>query len=228
MSTTQIKRLFQSSTEFVPITLAEAVVVNTSNIVGLSSLGITTLDKVLRTTLGIVGTNSADIEELNTAVDTINIALSKKQDKLTAGAGINISPEGVISATVSFELYKIVTQLPTASKECLNTIYLVPSQQGLAGNIFIEYICVYETQQSQYIWEEIGKIQTDVDLSGYVTKEEFNQEISTINGKLSATITAKNVTTSDGSTAVVVNYQIPENLYDSMVNVDQSDNIIGG
>lgn len=228
MSTTQIKRLFQSSTEFVPITLAEAVVVNTSNIVGLSSLGITTLDKVLRTTLGIVGTNSADIEELNTAVDTINIELSKKQNTLTAGAGINISPEGVISATVSFELYKIVTQLPTASKKCLNTIYLVPSQHGMSGNIFIEYICVYETQQSQYIWEEIGKIQTDVDLSGYVTKEEFNQEISTINGKLSTTITAKNVTTSDGSTAVVVNYQIPENLYDSMVNVDQIDNIIGG
>ena len=72
MSTTQIKRLFQSKTEFVPITLAEAVVVNTSNLPGLSSLGITTLDKVLRTTMGVVGTNAADIAKLKTTVQEIN------------------------------------------------------------------------------------------------------------------------------------------------------------
>jgi hypothetical protein len=125
MSTTQIKRLFQSNTEFVPITLAEAVVVNTSNVPGLSSLGITTLDKVLRTTLGVIGTNSGDIASLEEAVGEINTALEKKQDKLTAGVGITITPEGVISATSNVELYKIVTSLPTASKDCLNTIYLV-------------------------------------------------------------------------------------------------------
>ena len=44
---TQIKRLYQNNQEFVPITLAEAVVVNTTNIPGLKSLGITTLDKVI-------------------------------------------------------------------------------------------------------------------------------------------------------------------------------------
>ena len=122
MSTTQIKRLFQSKTEFVPITLAEAVVVNTSNIPGLSSLGITTLDKVLRTTMGVVGTNAGDIAMLKNTVQQINTALEGKQDKLTAGVGITISPEGVISTTNSIELYKIVTQLPTASKDCLNSI----------------------------------------------------------------------------------------------------------
>lgn len=45
---TQIKRLYQNNQEFVPITLAEAVVVNSTNIPGLQSLGITTLDKVLK------------------------------------------------------------------------------------------------------------------------------------------------------------------------------------
>lgn len=223
---TQIKRLYQSSTEFVPITLAEAVVVNTSNIVGLSSLGITTLDKVLRVTMGVVGTNSADIDKLETAVDQINAELENKQDKLTAGVGITISPEGVISATNSVELYKIVTQLPTASKECVNSIYLVPSKDGTTGNAFVEYICIYETNLSKYVWEEIGKIQTDVDLSGYVTKEEFNSTISNINGQLAQTITARNVTTSGGTT-VIVNYNIPNNLYDSAVSTDQGDLIIG-
>lgn len=228
MSTTQIKRLFQSKTEFVPITLAEAVVVNTSNLPGLSSLGITTLDKVLRTTMGVVGTNAADINTLKTTVQSINTALEGKQDKLTAGVGITISPTGVISVTNSIELYKIVTSLPTASKDCLNSIYLVPSPSGTAGNIFVEYICVYETTQAKYIWEKIGEVQTDVDLSGYVTNEVFNATINTINGQLANTITAQDVTTSDGSAKVVVNYTIPADLYDSMVNTDNTDPVIGG
>lgn len=228
MSTTQIKRLFQSKTEFVPITLAEAVVVNTSNLPGLSSLGITTLDKVLRTTMGVVGTNAADIDRLETTVQEINTALEGKQDKLTAGVGITISPDGVISTTNSIELYKIVTQLPTASKDCLNSIYLVPSTSGTTGNIFVEYICVYENTQTKYIWEKIGEVQTDVDLSGYVTTETFNQTINTINGQLANAITAQDVTISDGSAKVVVNYTIPKDLYDSMVETDSSDQIIGG
>lgn len=228
MSTTQIKRLFQSKTEFVPITLAEAVVVNTSNLLGLSSLGITTLDKVLRTTMGVVGTNAADINTLKTTVQNINTALEGKQDKLTAGVGITISPTGVISVTNSIELYKIVTSLPTASKDCLNSIYLVPSPSGTAGNIFVEYICVHETTQAKYIWEKIGEVQTDVDLSGYVTNEVFNATINTINGQLANTITAQDVTTSDGSAKVVVNYTIPADLYDSMVNTDNTDQVIGG
>lgn len=228
MSTTQIKRLFQSKTEFVPITLAEAVVVNTSNLPGLSSLGITTLDKVLRTTMGVVGTNTAEINTLKTTVQNINTALEGKQDKLTAGVGITISPTGVISVTNSIELYKIVTSLPTASKDCLNSIYLVPSPSGTAGNIFVEYICVYETTQAKYIWEKIGEVQTDVDLSGYVTNEVFNATINTINGQLANTITAQDVTTSDGSAKVVVNYTIPADLYDSMVNTDNTDQVIGG
>ena len=228
MSTTQIKRLFQSKTEFVPITLAEAVVVNTSNLPGLSSLGITTLDKVLRTTMGVVGTNAADINTLKTTVQNINTVLEGKQDKLTAGVGITISPTGVISVTNSIELYKIVTSLPTASKDCLNSIYLVPSPSGTAGNIFVEYICVYETTQAKYIWEKIGEVQTDVDLSGYVTNEVFNATINTINGQLANTITAQDVTTSDGSAKVVVNYTIPADLYDSMVNTDNTDQVIGG
>lgn len=228
MSATQIKRLFQSKTEFVPITLAEAVVVNTSNLPGLSSLGITTLDKVLRTTMGVVGTNAADIAKLKTTVQEINTALEGKQNKLTAGVGITISPEGVISTTNSIELYKIVTQLPTASENCLNSIYLVPATSGIAGNIFVEYICVYENTQAKYIWEKIGEVQTDVDLSGYVTTETFNQTINTINGQLANAITAQDVTISDGITKVVVNYTIPTDLYDSAVETDSSDQVTGG
>ena len=213
----QIKRLLQSSQEFVPITLAEAVVVNANNIPGLSSLKITTLDKVLKTILGIIGTNSVDIDNLEKLVEAINAELENKQDKLTAGTGITISPEGVISATNSVELYKIVLSLPyPAGEEYLNKIYLVPNQEGTSGNIFKEYICYYSESLKAYYWEQIGEIQTDVDLSGYVTKQEFNQlqtKVTQIENTMLSMITAINVTTSGGSN-VTVDYDIPNDLYE--------------
>ena len=205
---TQIKRLYQNNQEFVPITLAEAVVVNTTNIPGLQSLGITTLDKVLKTTLGVVGSNTLNIDTINRTLDSINNTLQNKQDKLTAGDGITISPNGVISITNTSTLgfqYKIVTALPSPpKKDYENIIYLVPNPQGANGNIFTEYICI--NRNSTYIWEQIGSLTTDVNLDDYVTKTEFNALKSIV-------LTAQDVTTSSG-VAVTVNYNIPNNLYD--------------
>ena len=205
---TQIKRLYQNNQEFVPITLAEAVVVNTTNIPGLQSLGITTLDKVLRNTLGVVGSNTLSIDTINKTLATINNTLQNKQDKLTAGDGITISPNGVISITNTSTLgfqYKIVTALPSPpKKDYENIIYLVPNPRGVNGNIFIEYICI--NRDSTYIWEQIGSLTTDVNLDNYVTKTEFNDLKSIV-------LTAQDVTTSSGN-PVTVGYDIPNNLYD--------------
>lgn len=205
---TQIKRLYQNNQEFVPITLAEAVVVNATNIPGLKSLGITTLDKVLKTTLGIVGTNTLSIDTINKTLTSINNTLQNKQDKLTAGDGITISPDGVISVTNTSTLgfqYKIVTVLPSPpGKGYENIIYLVPNPGGVNDNIFTEYICI--NKDSTYIWEQIGSLTTDVNLDDYVTKTEFN-------ALKSIALTAQDVTTSSG-VAVTVNYNIPDNLYD--------------
>ena len=205
---TQIKRLYQNNQEFVPITLAEAVVVNTTNIPGLQSLGITTLDKVLRNTLGVVGSNTLSIDTINKTLATINNTLQNKEDKLTAGDGITISPNGVISITNTSTLgfqYKIVTALPSPpKKDYENIIYLVPNPRGVNGNIFIEYICI--NKDSNYIWEQIGSLTTDVNLDGYVTKKEFSDLKSIV-------LTAQDVTTSSG-TPVTVGYDIPNNLYD--------------
>ena len=205
---TQIKRLYQNNQEFVPITLAEAVVVNATNIPGLKSLGITTLDKVLKTTLGVVGTNTLNIDTINKTLTNINNTLQNKQDKLTAGDGITISSDGVISVTNTSTLgfqYKIVTVLPSPPrKDYENIIYLVPNPEGVNGNIFIEYICI--NKDSTYIWEQIGSLTTDVNLDDYVTKTEFNALKSIV-------LTAQDVTTSSG-VAVTVNYNIPDTLYD--------------
>ena len=205
---TQIKRLYQNNQEFVPITLAEAVVVDATNIPGLQTLRITTLDKVLKNTLAVVGANTLNIETINTTLTNINTTLQKKQDKLTAGDGITIGPDGTISVTNTSTLgfqYKIVKMLPSPpGKDYENIIYLVPNTTGVNGNIFIEYICI--KKDSNYIWEQIGSLTTDVNLDNYVTKTEFTNLSSIV-------LTAQDVTTSSG-TPVTVGYDIPNNLYD--------------
>ena len=205
---TQIKRLYQNNQEFVPITLAEAVVVDANNIPGLQTLGITTLNKVLKNTLTVVGANTLNIQAINTTLTNINTTLQKKQDKLTAGDGITIDPDGTISVTNTSTLgfqYKIVKMLPSPpGKDYENIIYLVPNTTGVNGNIFIEYICI--NKDSNYIWEQIGSLTTDVNLDGYVTKKEFEDLKSIV-------LTAQDVTTSSG-TPVTVGYDIPNNLYD--------------
>ena len=205
---TQIKRLYQNNQEFVPITLAEAVVVDATNIPGLQTLRITTLDKVLKNTLAVVGANTLNIETINTTLTNINTTLQKKQDKLTAGDGITIDPDGTISVTNTSTLgfqYKIVKMLPSPpGKDYENIIYLVPNTQGVNGNIFIEYICI--NKDSNYIWEQIGSLTTDVNLDDYVTKTEFTNLSSIV-------LTAQDVTTSSG-TPVTVEIDIPNYLYD--------------
>lgn len=203
---TQIKRLQQSGTAFVPITLSEAVVVNCTDLPGLSSYGITTLERVLRAYLGIMGTNAGDIGQLK---DQINEILENKQDKLIPGNGIEILPNGVINATFSTTLYEVVSTLPVPpTAQNLNKIYIVPSQN--AGDIdkYLEFICVQEGDN--YYWEQIGSVTSEVNLDGYLTKIEFGQWIST------SSIQAVDVTSSGGQ-IIELEYDIPATLHDYLV-----------
>lgn len=208
---TQIKRLQQSGSDFVPITLSEAVVVNCDNIPGLKSLGITTLERVLRAVLGIVGTNAGDIEQLEQLVTEINNTLDTKQNILIPGNGIEILPNGVINATFSTTLYVIESTLPTASQDCTNKIYLVPQENGKQPNVFNEFICVQ--QNGNFYWEQIGSITSDIDLSDYLTIAAFQSYIETVS------IQAVEVKTSSsaGNKVVELDYDIPATIYDYLV-----------
>ena len=185
---TEVRRLFQQGKEFVPISLAEAVVVNTNNLPGFSSLKITTLDRVLYNFAGVVGTNTINIKNLQ---DT-------KQDKLTAGNGIVIK-DGVISTTANIgDIYKIVSTLPKASAEVTNTLYLVPStsedtEDGM--NIFVEWLCVKVGET--YKWEKLGESKTTIDLSDYITSIPV---------------------TNSNDEIIRVNYEIPRDLYDNLMS----------
>lgn len=229
-NTTKIKRLFQGSEQFAPVTLSEAVVVNTKYIDGQDT--ITTLDKVLNKAYTSIAENTENISNIDTsvqnAVDTINKAISdfaddiaNKQDKLTKdnlkgenGISIEISETGVITvkSDISLKLYEVVSNLPTENIST-NTIYIAKSANEGESDVLSEYIWIPDDSlEEKGYWERLGTVQAEIDLTNYITRDEFDTALSSM-------ITAVDVTTSTGA-VVVVNYTIPDTLYDSVIEDD--------
>ena len=178
---TDIKKLQQNGKEFVPITLAEAVVVNVKNLQGYDTLGKTTsgkttLDKVLKALAAVDYTQQTAITEINNKLKSLKAGFS----------------------------YQIVNELPTPNVDCLGTIYLV-SGSDINQNKYAEYICIFNN--AEYSWEMLGIINSEVDLTGYVTKNDFNAFTA-------IALTAEDVTDSSGH-SVSVAYDIPKDLYDA-------------
>ena len=173
---TDIKKLQQNGKEFVPITLAEAVVVNAENLQGYNTLGKTTLDKVLKALAAVDYTQQTAITEINNKLKSLKAGFS----------------------------YQIVNELPTPNVDCLGTIYLVRGSD-INQNKYAEYICIFNN--AEYSWEMLGIINSEVDLTGYVTKNDFDAFTA-------IALTAEDVTDSSGH-SVSVAYDIPKNLYDA-------------
>ena len=173
---TDIKKLQQNGKEFVPITLAEAVVVNAENLQGYNTLGITTLDRVLNALATIDYNQQEAITKINNTLKSLKAGFS----------------------------YQIVPKLPPLSIDCLGTIYLVKGSD-INQNKYAEYICIFNN--AEYSWEMLGIINSEVDLTGYVTKNDFDIFKA-------VALTAEDVTDSLGN-KVSVNYTIPVDLYDA-------------
>ena len=173
---TDIKKLQQNGKEFVPITLAEAVVVNAENLQGYDTLGKTTLDKVLKALAAVDYTQQTAITEINNKLKSLKAGFS----------------------------YQIVNKLPTPNVDCLGTIYLVGGSD-INQNKYAEYICIFNN--AEYSWEMLGIINSEVDLTGYVTKNDFDTFTA-------IALTAEDVTDSSGH-SVSVAYDIPKDLYDA-------------
>lgn len=75
------------------------------------------------------------------------------------------------------KIVKVVSSLPSeVSDEYKNVVILVPQSGGVSGNYFIEYI--WNNTRNEF--EQIGSIQTSVDLSGYYDKNEVDQKFSNV------------------------------------------------
>lgn len=69
-------------------------------------------------------------------------------------------------------LFQVVTELPTSNIK--NYIYLVKSNNTGTQNLYKEYIYTGNTSSTYNAsnWEQLGEFKADVDLGGYVKKEE--------------------------------------------------------
>ena len=92
-------------------------------------------------------------------------------------------------------------------------------------DVLEEFICVKKDQE--WIWERLGivKPETEVDLSGYITREEFNEKLGEIWAVIDSSITAEDFVTSTSKLPIMVAYTIPDDLYDAMVGADDGDEI---
>lgn len=144
---------------------------------------------------------------LNALDSDISKELTAQTDKINK---INES----IKQFVDHNLIKIVTELPTTDID-KNCIYLVPNKDGEGNNVFIEYIYV-ETENT---FEEVGRIQTKVDLSNYYTKEETDNQIQI------AKNSAINIHNKDNTKSIKLDINDAEvaDKYGSTVNISLTD-----
>lgn len=121
------------------------------------------------------------------AINELKASNDSKQPKLTAGTGIEITPQNTINVTLDTTVFKVVASLPespAAGDE--NKIHLVPAESTEEGNIYTEYVYVNGK------WEEFGTYRSEVDLTPYMKKTDAEATYQKITDNTLAT-TAKTV-----------------------------------
>ena len=88
-------------------------------------------------------------------------------------------------------------------------------------------MCVQK--DGKWTWERLGRIQAGVDLSEILGRlDTLESDVATLKTAVAGQITAEDVTTSPdkGSKPIIVTYDIPATLYDSVVATEDGDEII--
>ena len=111
--------------------------------------------------------------------------INTKQDKIIAGAGINIT-DNTISCTLDTTIFKVVDSLPLAPLSGdENKIHLVLSTNSGESNTYDEYLWVNNS------WEKIGSYIPSVDLSDYATTSYVDTKASYIDTQINNEETAR-------------------------------------
>lgn len=98
--------------------------------------------------------------------------LGNLQKTLKAGAGIDITSDGIITSTLDIRVFNIVQKLPESPEtNNENKIHVVPNPSGPSGNVYNEYI--WDGSK----WEELGSFKADVDLSEYAKTKDVDTKL---------------------------------------------------
>lgn len=93
-------------------------------------------------------------------------------------SAINDEFQAAITNLQNRSIVKVETTWPPeeVTDEYKNVVILVPQSGGVSGNYFVEYI--WNENRSEF--EQLGQIQTTVDLTGYYKKTEVDQKITNV------------------------------------------------
>ena len=105
---------------------------------------------------GFDGTNSADAQ-------TLQEVINSKQETITAGTGLEMTPERVLNVTLDTTVFKVVSVLPDSPAQGdENKIHLIPAESTGANNAYTEYVWENST------WKNLGEYTSEVDLTPYL------------------------------------------------------------
>lgn len=128
-------------------------------------------------------------KELAAAVEKNDAEHKQMSSSISSNTSKITKLNETVKQLVDHNLIKIVTELSTTDID-KNCIYLVPNKDGDGNNVFVEYIYV----ESKNAFEEVGRIQAKVDLSDYYTKEEVDDQMTTVKNKFPLSISSFTVT----------------------------------
>lgn len=113
---------------------------------------------------------SDDIPKLpQSKITDLDTALAAKQDTLTAGTGIEITPENQINVTLDTNVFFVAEIVPESpSEDQKKKICLVPADTTEEGNFYTEYVWVVDDTHPDGYWEEFGTYKSEVDLTPYL------------------------------------------------------------
>lgn len=135
----------------------------------------------------IYSTNSSNFVTYDEFSPVSTNALNSIQ-KGTLGTINGVSLENN-DVTLDLSLYKIVKTLPTEDIQN-NKIYLVESTSTTSKNVFDEYI--YNDTATPPEWELIGQVASEIDLSGYLTKDDADKKYVKKSENTNSSITTGN------------------------------------
>lgn len=127
--------------------------------------------------------NTSDLD-IYATIEALNTGLNKKQDLLKAGSDISIEGN-VISTTLDTEVFVIVSNLSDVVDPSPNKIYLVEAQNADGTYRYQQY----RLRNGQ--WVSFDAIMPQVNLTGYLKKEEADKLYKDINYSVDLTPYAK-------------------------------------
>ena len=99
----------------------------------------------------------------------LQTALDSKQATLTAGTGLEITPENVINVTLDTEVFFVAQELPESPTDNQKKkICLIPTESEEIDNLYSEYVWIVDDSHPDGYWEKFGEFKAGVDLTPYL------------------------------------------------------------